>query len=79
MIEMAVPQMSDGIIDRYHAEHVAGLVATAEQAPRSVKFGGLQALLSIVDLPPEGGPVASSSHRVTTPRRLRRLLKQSNF
>jgi hypothetical protein len=40
-------------------------------APGSVKFGGLQAQLSIVDLPPEGGPVASSSRRVTTRNALR--------
>jgi hypothetical protein len=52
---------------------------TIAVTPQSVKFRGLQALLSIVDLPPEGGPIPSSSHRITTPCHLCHLLKQSNF
>jgi hypothetical protein len=38
-------------------------------SPGSMKFGGLQAQLSLVDLPPEGGPATSRSRPVTTPRR----------
>jgi hypothetical protein len=34
-----------------------------------MKFGALQAQLSIVNLPPEGGPVTSRSRPVMTPRR----------
>jgi hypothetical protein len=34
-----------------------------------MKFGGLQAQLSLVDLPPEGGPVTLRSHPVMTPCR----------
>jgi hypothetical protein len=45
-------------------------IIPVETPPRSVKFGVLQAQLSIVDLPPEGGPVASRSRPVMTPRRL---------
>jgi hypothetical protein len=42
---------------------------TRDVGPRSLKFGALQAQLSIVDLPPEGGPVTSRSRPVMTPRR----------
>jgi hypothetical protein len=47
------------------------------KSPRSLKFGALQVQLNIVDLPPDGVPVASSSRHVMTPGRLR-LPKQSN-